>query len=431
MSTVETMRFICGGCGYRARIPSSYTGKVILCPGCQQMQIASADGGEATGDTVRVSRVATAQGGTGRFSMPDADGRLAFTCSGCGYSAKLASTYAGKAISCPQCKAPQLIPPLQGTDGGAGKAVPSPALEPAAAKTAAPAADEGLTFEDEPAKPAVTPPKPPAATAPAVDDGISFDDEPVDRRPADGSDNDATKPTAAASAKSTAPKVPAKPSTRPGSGGVVRRGSRVPLPATPEPTDGAGGEEDRDDQRPVEPPKPMPPWAQKLKEPRVMGVAGGALVALILVVVLISGWAGASSRAEEFRAQAESNGQRVAALEQEKAAAEFNLSKATEDLNRVRKSESEVKAALATAQARVAELGEQVRKADADKASEYALRKKAEADHDDLFAKLKALERKRDEEYRIATELRRKYEEEAKLRKDLKVRLEEAQAAAK
>ena len=79
MSTAETMRFICGGCGYRARIPSSYTGKVILCPGCQQMQIATADGGEATGDTVRVNKVATAQGGTGRFSVPDGEGRLRFT----------------------------------------------------------------------------------------------------------------------------------------------------------------------------------------------------------------------------------------------------------------------------------------------------------------------------------------------------------------
>jgi DNA-directed RNA polymerase subunit RPC12/RpoP len=122
MSTVESMRFICGGCGYRARIPVSYTGKVILCPGCQQMQVAHADGGEATGDTVRVSKLTTAPG-TGRFSVPDAEGRLRFTCTGCGYSAKLASTYAGKAISCPQCKSPQLIPPLQSPEGGAGKAV--------------------------------------------------------------------------------------------------------------------------------------------------------------------------------------------------------------------------------------------------------------------------------------------------------------------
>lgn len=437
MSTVETMRFICGGCGYRARIPSSYTGKVILCPGCQQMQIAAADGGEATGDTVRIGKVATAQGGTGRFSVPDAEGRLKFTCGGCGYSAKLASTYAGKAISCPQCKAPQLIPPLQGADGGgAGKAAPSPALEPAAAlepvTNKEPAMVDDLTFDDEPAKPAgATRPayaaKPTAAKPPApdADDGISFDDEPAGRVSPGGSDNDATKPTAAA--KSTAPKPPTKSSTKPGTGGVVRRGSRMAMPAASEPVD----EDDGGLEEPAKPAKPLPPWAQKLKEPRMMGIIGGSLAALILVIVLISGWAGASGQAEKFRLTAEANDERAATLAKEKAEVEFTLSKTTEDLNRLKKTESEAKAALAAAETRLAEQTEQLKKAEADKASEYTLRKKAEADHDELFSKLKALEKKRDEEYRIATELRRKYEEEAKLRKDLKVRLEEAQAAAK
>ena len=116
MSTVESMRFICAGCGYRARIPSSYNGKVILCPGCKQMQIASYDAGVATGDTVRIDKISTAQGNV--VSIPDADGRLRFTCGSCGYSAKLASTYAGKAIACPECKSPQLIPPLQGPEDG-------------------------------------------------------------------------------------------------------------------------------------------------------------------------------------------------------------------------------------------------------------------------------------------------------------------------
>lgn len=418
MSTVETMRFICGGCGYRARIPSSYTGKVILCPGCQQMQIAAADGGESTGDTVRIGKVATAQGGTGRFSVPDAEGRLKFTCGGCGYSAKLATTYAGKAISCPQCKSPQLIPPLQGSDGGAGKAEPSPALEPAAA----PVADDGLTFDDEPAKPVASKP-----TAAAADDGLTFDDEPVGRLPTSAPDNDATKPTAAATARPAAPKPPAKPSTKPGSGGVVRRGSRMAMPAAPDPMEDA---DDADDE-PQKPAKPLPPWAQKLKEPRMMTMVGGALAALILLIVLISGWAGASGKAEEFRQQAQRNDERATTLAKEKAEVEFTLSKTTEELSRLKKAESEAKAALAAAETRLVDQAEQLKKAEADKASEYALRKKAEADHDELFTKLKALEKKRDEEYRIATELRRKYEEEAKLRKDLKVRLDEAQAAAK
>jgi hypothetical protein len=417
MSTVETMRFICGGCGYRARIPSSYTGKVILCPGCQQMQIASADGGEATGDTVRMSKVATAPG-TGRFSIPDADGRLRFTCSGCGYGAKLASTYAGKAISCPQCKAPQVIPPLQGPEGGAGKAQPSSALELATA----PAADDGLSFDDEPAKPAGIPPAAPRKPAPVVDDeGLTFADEPA-ARSAPQSDNDATKPTAAAAVKPS----PARPTAKPGSGGVVRRGSRTPAPAPVD--EGDDEDESEDDMKPA---KPLPPWVQKLKEPRMMGIIGGCAAALILLIVLITGWAGAAGQAEENRLRAEANETRANTVEKQKADAEFALSKTSEEVKRLKQAESEAKAALAASEIRLADMGEQLKKAEADKADEYARRKKAEAAHDEMFAKLQDAEKKRNEEYRTTTELRRKYEEEVKLRKDLKVRLDEAQAASK
>jgi len=434
MSTVESMRFICGGCGYRARIPTSYTGKVILCPGCQQMQIANADGGESTGDTVRMSKVATAPS-TGRFSVPDADGRLRFACAGCGYSAKLASTYAGKAISCPQCKSPQLIPPLQGPEGSAGKTGPSLALEPATAPAAAPSEDDGLSFDDEPAKPAIaatkptTPRKPAAPVAAPDDDGLTFEDEPVARAAPGGTDNDATKPTAAASARPQAPKAAAaasKPATKPGSGGVVRRGSRMAMPTSPEPI-----EEKVEDDEPAKPAKPLPPWVQKLKEPRMMALIGGCAAALILQIVLISGWAGASGEAKEYRDKAEANETRANGLDKLKSEAEFDLSKTSEEVKRLKLAEREAKAALAAADVRLAEMGEQLKKAEADKASEYALRKKAEANHDELFDKLQAAEKKRNEEYRTTTELRRKFEEEVKLRKDLKVRLDEALAAAK
>lgn len=426
MSTVESVRFICGGCGYRARIPSSYTGKVILCPGCQQMQIANADGGEATGDTVRVSKVATAPG-TGRFSVPDAEGRLRFTCSGCGYSAKLASTYAGKAISCPQCKSPQVIPPLQGPEGSAGKTAPSSALEPATAPTV----DDGLTFEDEPAKPAASAPAAPRKPAPVSaagpeDDGLTFGDEPS-ARSAPGTDSDATKPTAAATARPSAPKSPAKPSTKPGSGGVVRRGSRTAMPA-PEPVE---EDDDVDDEEAVKPSKPLPPWAQKLKEPRSMAIIGGCAAALIVLIVLISGWSGAAHQAEENRIRAEASETRANGLEKHKADVEFTLSKTSEEVKRLKRTESEAKAALAAAETRLADLGEQLKKAEADKAEEYAKRKKAETAHDEMFAKLQDAEKKRNDDYRTTTELRRKYEEEVKLRKDLKVRLDEAQAASK
>ena len=420
MSAVESMRFICGGCGYRARIPSSYTGKVILCPGCQQTQIASADGGESTGDTVRVSKVATAPG-TGRFSVPEADGRLRFTCTGCGYGAKLASTYAGKAISCPKCKSPQLIPPLQAPEDSAGKAEPSLALEPAAA----PSVDDGLSFDDEPAKPAAptaptaAAPRKPVAAAVSDEDGLTFGDEPAAAAAM-------AKPGVAKAPASASAPASAKASTKPGTGGVVRRGSRSPLPAS-EPVD----DEDDEDNEPQKPAKPLPLWVQKLKEPRVMAIIGGCAAALILQIVLISGWVGASNEAKGYRETSAANETRANGLEKLKSAAEFSVSKITEEVNRLKKAESEAKAALAASEVRLTDLGEQLKKAEADKTSEYTLRKKAEADHDEMFTKLKVAEKKRDEEYRITTDLRRKYEEEAKLRKDLKVRLDEAIAASK
>lgn len=431
MSTIESMRFICGGCGYRARIPVSYTGKVILCPGCQQMQVASADGGESTGDTVRMSKVATAPG-TARFSVPDAEGRLRFTCSGCGYSAKLASTYAGKAISCPQCKSAQVIPPLKGPDdepggsapgsgaggSGAGKAQPSPAREPATA----PVADDGLTFDDQPAPPAAPPAGKPRKPAPADDDGLSFGDEPTAR--STGAEDDATRPTVPA----VKPGAAATPATKPGTGGVVRRGaSRMAMPAAP------AVQEHADDEaaKPARPARPLPPWAEKLKQPRMMAILGGCAAALILQIVLITGWSSASGEAEAYRLEAEGLAAEASGLNKQKGEMEFTLSKTTEEVARLRKAESEAKAALAAAETRLSDMAEQLRKSEAEKADEYARRKKAEADQDEMFTKLKAAEKKRDEEYRITTEIRRKYEEEAKLRRDLKARLDEVQAAAK
>jgi hypothetical protein len=63
---------------------------------------------------VRFSRVTTEQ--TERFSKThnqvDSDGRISFMCTSCFFQAKLAPSYAGKAIACPQCKAAQIIAPL-------------------------------------------------------------------------------------------------------------------------------------------------------------------------------------------------------------------------------------------------------------------------------------------------------------------------------
>jgi hypothetical protein len=435
MSTIETMRFICGGCGYRARIPSSYTGKVILCPGCQQMQIASPDGGESTGDTVRMSKVTTAQG-TAKFSATDADGRLRFTCTGCGFSAKLASSYAGKAISCPQCKSPQLIPPLGPPEGDLGKPLPPSAPVPAAAdqRSVEPAAPEGgAAAAVDPGKGiafAITPPAPGARPAPEPDgtDDISFElepaPEPVPPKAAPG--------RSAAGSRHSPPKPPgptpaaAGPATKPGSGGVVRRGSRMALPA-------AAPEEHQEEEADMDqaPAKPLPPWVQRLKQPRMMAIVGGIVAVVILQIVLVVGWLNASTAATEERTRAEAAERQSAVLGDEKKDIGWKLDKASADILVSRKAEGEAKAALAAAETRALELGEKLKQAESDKQEEYDRRKKAEAAYDEVFAKAKKLEGERDEDYRVRNELRKKYEEEVKLRKELKTRLDEAQAAAK
>ena len=197
------------------------------------------------------------------------------------------------------------------------------------------------------------------------------------------------------------------------------------MPVAPDPQD------HEEDEPPAKPAKPLPPWAQKIKEPRMMAIVGGCAAALILQIVLISGWSNAAGQAETYRLKADALADEASGLNKQKGEVEFTLSKTNEEVTRLRKAESEAKAALAAVETRLTDLSELLRKTEADKADEYARRKKAEAEQDEMFTKLKAAEKKRDEEYRITTEMRRKYEEEAKLRRDLKARLEEIQAAAK
>ncbi len=52
-------RFICVGCGYRARIPTQYMGLAVTCPKCDTVQIATPEDHESasTGDTVAISKL--------------------------------------------------------------------------------------------------------------------------------------------------------------------------------------------------------------------------------------------------------------------------------------------------------------------------------------------------------------------------------------
>ena len=438
MSIVETMRFICSGCGYRARIPSSYTGKVILCPGCKQMEIASADGGDSTGDTVRVARVTTAQG-SASVSVPDADGHLRFTCGGCGYSAKLAGTYAGKAISCPQCKSPQLIPPLAGPEVNVEKKLQPPAPAPTQAPIAAPKNEVDLSFDDETTSdpnPLPVAKKTGAAVA-ANDplDDLSFDQEPLANSVVETTSANAVKPP---SMRTTFPtKGPRdagpsqSPTDKPTSGKIVRRGNRTAMPVMAESDE---DDVESDDSDSVKIAKPLPEWMQKVKQPKIMASIGGGLALFITLIVLISAWSNASSAVKELEDKVKLTEELNKTLKNGKGDAEFALSETKSERDRLKKSEADMKAELTLAKTGLAELGEKVKQAEAKKTEEYDLRKKMEVKHDENFAKLKSVEKLRDEDYQRSLDVRKKYEEEVKLRKSLQERLEgmvKAQAAAK
>lgn len=135
-------RFICVGCGYRARIPAQYMGLAVTCPKCDTVQIATPEEqeGPATGDTVAISKIKTADDGakianpqvtaapaepgikmptskaapaapakTAPTAAAGGGDKVRFTCSACGFKARIPSTYAGENIHCPGCNSVQLV----------------------------------------------------------------------------------------------------------------------------------------------------------------------------------------------------------------------------------------------------------------------------------------------------------------------------------
>ena len=126
-------RFICVACGYRARIPTQYMGLAVTCPKCETAQIASPEESESpsTGDTVSITRIKTVEElpagahgavptvtqGTSGAPIPASTvlagaaggDKVRFTCSACGFKARIPAAYAGQSIHCPGCNATQTV----------------------------------------------------------------------------------------------------------------------------------------------------------------------------------------------------------------------------------------------------------------------------------------------------------------------------------
>ncbi|MBA3936818.1 MAG: hypothetical protein H0X38_05100 [Planctomycetes bacterium] len=465
----ENLRFICNSCGFRARIPVAYKGKVILCPGCQAMKIVAADGSDPTGSTVAVRRVETATTPVGTYSTPDATGKIRFTCSACGYLAKLGIHYAGKAIACPSCESPQLIPPLAPTAVAAPKAeielaldlsapsapeaAPAPAARSApAAPTApvAPAPVEEADFSlDEPetkakpelsAKPALRTPaalprnradEPAAVTGPGLEELMEATPPPAPPKPA-AKPIPRGKPAASVAPAAAAPAE--QPTPRPKIGGVVRRGNK-PVDADEE--DVADEDADGTDTPPAKPKVSLNPaggngsLVEQLKQPPALYVTILAAVTTVLTIAFLILWrlsAGAATteheRAESYtgKFETESKAHRDAVLERDGQASE--LQKANAKLEAALAAGRKTTAALATAESE-----NQAAKADAD--GERTQRKAAEGKLDAALAKAAKAEVDRDETLRQLLEKIKALKEETAMRKQFQDRVKELDAKTK
>ena len=204
-------RFICVGCGYRARIPTQYMGLAVTCPKCDTVQIATPEDQESpsTGDTVAIAKLKTADDGA-KIANPQATitteptikgpspkpapaaapgDKVRFTCSSCAFKARIPAMYAGENIHCPSCNAVQLVlrsgqlsPNATGNTqilqvvqtaeaAGSPDAIATPTHTPSRGvpilKDDTPPPAPSVVAKPAVAKPAVAKPAPPAPPAPA------------------------------------------------------------------------------------------------------------------------------------------------------------------------------------------------------------------------------------------------------------------------
>jgi hypothetical protein len=291
-----TVTFTCTACAYRARIPSSYAGRNILCPKCNAAQVAPAIGantGPSTGTTARIERVATNTPAHGTPALPPASAapvaapvdkpvsasaqveisdKILFTCASCGLRARLPAKYAGNTIKCPKCSTAGTVPLSDAVEAATGTTVSISRAEIAKnAPTAAPAAQKRPSGEiampaaakkqpsgeiamppaakKQPSGEIAMPPAAAAAKTPAPSSAANLEidmgdlDKGVDTSPFQGQAVIEQKPEAEAPASDEDKlefDAPA-PKPEPKKGGVVkRRGSSsssndIPRPVTPAP----------------------------------------------------------------------------------------------------------------------------------------------------------------------------------------------------
>jgi predicted Zn-ribbon and HTH transcriptional regulator len=98
MAASDTISYVCPGCGYRMDVPALSSGAAIACPRCKETHTIPRPAAAAP---------AAAPSPAPATSGDDSDKRL-FSCTSCGYRARIPGQYLGMAVRCPNCNAPQI-----------------------------------------------------------------------------------------------------------------------------------------------------------------------------------------------------------------------------------------------------------------------------------------------------------------------------------
>ena len=148
----EQVPFTCSSCGFKTQLGKSLSGMAIKCPGCQATQVVGGVGGPGAALSAGGSPpAAAAKDPVSAFAaaLTTAGDKVRFTCTACGFKARIPSTYAGETIHCPGCNVVQMVlrsGPASTVASGNTQilsvvqtAVPAPAAPAAPAATAPPA----------------------------------------------------------------------------------------------------------------------------------------------------------------------------------------------------------------------------------------------------------------------------------------------------
>ncbi len=368
--------FHCGQCGGKARIPAEYSGRVVRCPTCDAVQIAMPGASPTTGRIVKGVAVTAAKTAT-----LDDNGKIIFTCTACSFSGRLSQNYAGKAISCPSCKAPQVVDSLPANAAKDAPAILSTPVETVttAIRKSGGDLDLGLELDEPAAKPAIPAKAPapvpakPAAAAPAKPPAPVPTPAPV-KLPtpapkAPAVEVEAIDELALAPEPAPAPAAPApvsKPKDPGTSGRVVRRGTKTPSSA----------------ENPAPPaakvPTPVPAVTASAfteaptivtakpasKTPLIAAAAAAVLCAIVAVIFLL---------------QAGAAGERASKAEADAATSRSQLEAETRKVKE--------------AEAAIAAQAEKTRTAEAAATAATAAADKAKADREALAAKLASIDK--------------------------------------